>query len=275
MLALALGIGLLPPPGRTEVVAGAPVALAPTHALEGALADSLRRLFREPGKILEIGIRKPPKELEKSRAELRRFFAGAQVDAIEVAEGASAQAIRGRFPRVRVDFRDLTLMGLRLARARFHLVDLEVDPVRLMDAGELTVRRLGAIGMAFSVDADALNAVTSSFHIRLPRGRFEISGRRKLLVLPMGFKATGRLNFTEEGQIHFRERDIRLGGLPLPGLFRRALRRRINPVFDLGKYLGSAAEVFRVRFQQIAHRAGELVLTARAEVDLEPLGETG
>lgn len=269
MLALAIGIGLAPASGRTEVVFREQIALAPTHALEEALVGALRRLFQDPAQILEIGIRKPPKEVEKSRAELRRFFAGARLESIQIESSSAAQAIRGRFSRARVEFQGLTLMGLRLAAASFHMEELEVDPVLLLETGRLSVTGLAAIAMAFSVQAEALNAVTDSFHIRLPRGRFEISGRRKLLFLPLGFRATGRLNFTEEGQIHFHERDVRLGGLPLPGAFRSALRRRINPVFDLGKYLGSAKEVFAVRFQRIAHRLGELVLTARAEVALE------
>jgi hypothetical protein len=275
MLALASGLGLAATPGRTEVGSQGAVALAPTQVLEDALTGSLERLFADPGKILEIGIRQPPRELEKSRAELRRFFSGARLQGIEVGENDSAQAIRGYFPEVQVDFQGLTLMGLRLETARFHLRALRVDPVRLLDAGELEVRGLQEIGMAFSVGAAALNKVTDTYRIRLPRGRFEISGRRKLLILPMGFKASGRLDFTEAGQINFLDRDIRLGGLPLPSMFRRALRRRINPVFDLGKYLGSAAEVFRVRFEHIAHRPGELVLTARAEVDLEEPGSAG
>lgn len=275
MLALALGLGLAAAPGRTETGPQGPVALAPTRVVEGALVRALEGLFQDPAKILEIGIRKPPSEVDRSRAELRRFFSGARLSRIEVAPGALTEAMHGRFARVEVDFEGLTLMGLRLARATFRLEELVVDPVQLVETGALEVRALAAIGMAFAVQAEALNAVTSTYHVSLPRGRFEISGRRKLLILPVGFRASGRLDFTEAGQIHFLERDIRLGGLPLPGLFRRELRRRINPIFDLGRYLGSAAEVFRVRFQDIAHRAGELVLTARAEVDLEPIHEAG
>lgn len=252
-------------PGNPPV----PVALAPAARLRDAVAGALRDLFADPAKILEVGIRKPPKEVEKSRAELRRFFAGSRLTRLAVPGAGPAAAIRGRFGPVDATLEGLTLMGLRLARADFELEGLRVDPRPLLAGGDLRILDLAAIGMRFKVEAGALNAVTDAFAISLPPGRFVVRGRRKLVVLPLGFEATGRLRFTPAGQILFRERDIRLGGLPLPGFFRRALRKRINPIFDLAKYLGVAAEVFTVRFEDILHRAGYLELTARAAVKLD------
>lgn len=238
--------------------------------LDLRLEWALRRLFREPEKILEIGIRQPPRELEKSRRELRRFFRGTEVTGLEARAPSVSEALRGHFPRVRVELEGLTLLGMAIARARFTLEGLEVDPELLLRGGQLRVTGLTSVHMAFEVEQGALDAMSEDFKVEVSRGRFLVRGQRKLLLLPIGFRAAGRLAFTPEGQIFFHDRSMSLAGLPLPGIFRKALRRRLNPLFDLRGYLGVAEEVFRVRFLQIDHLPGALRLEARAEVELTP-----
>lgn len=232
------------------------------------LKRALHRLFEEPEKILEIGIRQPPRELEKSRQELQRFFRGTEVRDLEVPDPGDASAAEGSFPSVSADLEGLTLLGMRIQGARFVLEGLGVDPLRLLEAGELRIIRLGSIFMSFLVEQEALNEMTEDFQVSVEEGTFVVRGRRKILILPVGFRAAGRLAFTEAGEIFFHDQSMSLGGLPLPGFFRSALRRRINPIFDLHGYLGVAEEVFRVRFLEIEHLDGALRLSARAEVDL-------
>lgn len=231
------------------------------------LRASLKRLFQEPEKILEIGIRKPPKELEESRRELRRFFAGATLEGVEVPfEGGDLAS--GRLGDVTATLTDLTLLGMNLDQAVFTLRGMEVDGARLLETGELQIRDLDSIRMGFRVTQEALNAVTSSYRIRVSPGRFQVSGKKKLLVLPVGFVAAGKLAFDEAGSIYFHDRSMTLMGLPLPGFFRSVLRKRINPIFDLEGYLGVAGEVLRVEFLGIRHGRGFLTLEAIARVDL-------
>jgi hypothetical protein len=255
--------------GRTKPLLGEGNLLGRGALLRVRLRGALRRLFQEPEKILEIGIRQPPKELAQSRAELRRFFLGSQIVELEIPDPPQREeATTGRFSRVLVALEGLTLLGMDIEAARFTLEGLEVDQELLLEQGELQVRRLRSIHMAFRVTDTALNEMTEDFHVEVSPGRFLVRGRRKILVLPIGFRAAGRLRFTPKGEIYFHDHSMSLGGLPLPGLFRRALRHRINPLFDLQGYLGVAEEVFRVDFLEIRHQRGALVLEACAEVEL-------
>lgn len=258
--------------GASAPLAADPTPLAADPTPPGSLVavrlrPALERLFQDPAQILEIGIRKPSSEVEKSRAELERFFKGAELTDLDVPFDDLEAAAAGRFSAVPVRFEGLTLVGLRIDRATFRLEDLEVDTEALEQRGEVRVRSLGAIRMKFRVGQQALDATTSSWRVRISRGRFSLSGLKRLLVLPLGVRADGLLRFTPEGQINFHDRSVTLNGLPLPGLFRRAVRKRINPVFDLAQYLGVAAEVIQVRFLTIRHLRRALELEAIARID--------
>ncbi len=291
--------------------------MGPVRGEEALLSVRLRaaldRLFQAPEKILEIGIKAPPKEVEESRAELRRFFRGARLRSIDVpfpsavaalaaASSAAASSAAssvdpgpaegavpvdegphgpgipggpdrsGRFEAVEVEFEGLTLMKLRIDRAGFTLRGLEVDPEPLARRGELRILGLDSIDMRFRVEDKDLDLVSDGYRVTVTPGRFTITGKRKLLVLPIGFVASGLLRFTPRGQIHFHDRSLTLAGLPLPALFRRALRGRINPIFDMESYLGAAGEVVEIRFRDIRHLEGALELTAEAKVGLENRG---
>lgn len=268
LCAMWAGVGRTNPlPGGPDA-AGSEVASRYAGILTLRLQNSLRLLLREPERILEVGLKQPPKELEATRAELRRLFAGSRVTALQVAPRAPEAVAAGRFGDVRVDLADLTLMGLRLSQAHFTLEGLVVDPGRLLGDGQLAVQALDSIGMAFRVEEQALQGMSDAYRISVYPGRFVVRGRRRLLVLPLGFRASGRLDFDEVGRILFFDRSMSLNGLPLPGLFRSALRRHINPIFDLQSYLGTAAAVVSIRFLGIAHLPGALELTARAWVAL-------
>lgn len=232
------------------------------------LEAGLRQVFRRPESLLEIGIKPPPSEVGRSKAELRRFFRGANLVELAFPGGMSPAAGLGFFPRVRLGFSNLSILGLKLKAAELSLRGLKVDRDRLAES-QIRIQALDSIGMRYQIEEEALNQMTTHFRIGLGAGSFSVRGLKRLLILPVGYQAEGSLRFDPTGKIYFEDRSMRLNGLPLPGIFRRALRRQINPVFDLGAYLGVAKEVFEVEFQKIEHHAGHLILEADAKVEVE------
>ena len=106
--------------------------------------------------------------------------------------------------------------------------------------------------MSAKVLEDDLNKVSPAYRLELKHDDFAVSGRAGVLFIRAGYRMHGTLAATPENQLVFRPRSLSYGILPIPRALYASQVRRLNPLFDMARFLGSTRGGFDLRFDKVA-----------------------
>jgi hypothetical protein len=105
-----------------------------------------------------------------------------------------------------------------------------------------------------------LNRAAGLYRIDLSPGDFAVSGKAGVLFVRAGFRLHGTLAPTPENQLVFAPRALSYGGVPIPRPVWASAVKRLNPVFDMARFLGSARAGLDVRFERVVLSRGEVAV---------------
>jgi hypothetical protein len=251
---------LLPAGVRAAMLA--PVPATPAARLEAAV----RAAFAQPEKLYKvIPLTMPPDEEAKTLRALRFLFRNARVDEVITRDVTDA----GRVGFLKVRVRDVDVFGLRVDEMCVEAEDFPVD-VKALEAGDLRVIGDARSRMSARVLEEDVNRVSPAYRIELADGDFAVSGRAGVLFIRAGYRLHGTLVATPENTLVFRPKSLSYGILPVPRAFYMSAVRRLNPVFDMARFLGSARSGFDLKFERVDLEKGRAGVALSGTIRARP-----
>ncbi|AIE87248.1 LmeA family phospholipid-binding protein [Fimbriimonas ginsengisoli] len=162
---------------------------------------------------------------------------------------------RGVLHDLRIDMRDFTLRGLRVARLQADIPDCRFDLALALRDHRFRLSRSGlGIGEVEVTAADLEAFILAKFHevktahVRMDRDKLFIEGRAELILLTTDFFIAARLEPAGGSRLVLTHPRVLFDGNPADPELQKVLLEILNPVVDLDRDLGlsGAMKVDRV-----------------------------
>lgn len=243
-----------------------PAAPDEAGAVRVRLESAVRALFADPVKLYKvIPLALPADDEAKTLKALVVLFRNVRVDEV-TARGVSAD---GRVGMLRVRVSNVDVYGLRVDEMMVEAEDFAVDRAALM-AGDVRVAGDARARMGARVLEDDLNRVSPSYKLELGDGDFAVSGRAGVLFIRAGYRLHGTLAATPENTLVFRPKSLSYGILPVPRPLYASTVRKLNPLFDMARFLGTARSGFDLRFEAVTLERGRAGVSLTGTIRAKP-----
>lgn len=256
----------------TAVLAGPVRALPPVPAptagpVQVQLERAIRALFATPRSLLKVvPLHLSPGEEARTLRAMDVLFLPARIEELTLA-GVTAS---GHVDTLRLRLRDVNVFGLRVREIKLVAEDFTVDLARL-HAGAVALTGDARTRMSALLLEEDLNRVSPAYRLELRPDDFAVSGRAGVLFIRAGYCLHGRLAATPENQLVFRPRSLSYGILPIPLALYAAQVRRLNPLFDMARFLGQTRGGFDLRFDRVALEDRRCTVELAGTIHAHPL----
>ena len=248
-----------------------PVCAAPALdalQLEARLRQGVVQCFREPERLLDIvPLHMPPDEDAKTCRAMPVLFGHVKIEELVIGGVTAA----GHVDRLRVKVSNIDLFGFRIDTVTVALDDFTVDLARLLDKDELGIISDARAKMSVRVLEADLNRVSPQYRMDLRHDDFAVSGRAGVMFIRAGYRLHGNLVVTPENQVVFHPKSLSYGILPIPKALYAAQVRRINPIFDMARFLGTTRGGFDLHFDRVAIEQEEAGVELSGIVHAHPI----
>lgn len=247
---------------RAAVVAPA----ADAEAVRLRLESAVRALFARPVKLYEvIPLALPPDDRTKTLKALAFLFRNARVDEVTARDvGAD-----GRVGWLRVRVSNVDVYGLRVDEMTVEAEGFAVDRAALT-AGDVRVVGDARAKMGARVLEEDINRVSPAYRLEFGDGDFAVSGRAGVLFIRAGYRLHGTLVATPENTLLFRPKSLSYGILPVPRPLYASSVRRLNPLFDMARFLGTARSGFDLKFDAVTLEKGRAGISLSGTIRAKP-----
>jgi hypothetical protein len=245
-----------PPPGIVPVSA-LPAATATkvpsisevaASKVEEYLGQVVRDLVGHADRMVDtIGMKLPPEEDRKTRNALIVLFRRAKIEELAIT-GATPT---GHVERLRIRLRDIDVYGLRVDAMEAELKGIDLDVPELIDHKNLRFTRECQTHFAVRMLQDDLCRASPNYQFELRKNDIGISGKTGFLFIKAGVHVHGNVVPTPANQLIFRPSGVTYGFLPVPKLFYNSSVQKLNPLFDMARFLGSAKCGLDVKFDLV------------------------
>lgn len=232
---------ILSAPARAAVSAPAQV--------EAKLRQAILDLFATPRKLLTVvPLDLPPAEMAKTLYAMDVLFRPAKIAELTL-ERVGAD---GKVGLLRLRITDINVFGLRVEETVLTAEDFAVDVAKLEAAGEVILTGDARAKMSARVLEADLNKVSPAYKMEIEHDDFAVSGRAGVLFIRAGYRLHGSLHATPENQLVFRPKSLSYGILPIPRALYDRQVRKLNPLFDMARFLGLTRGAFDLRFDAVS-----------------------
>ena len=246
---------------------GSAFALASANDIEGQLRVGVQNLFREPERLLTvIPFVLPPDEERKTLYAMHILFRNCRIEKIELAGVTAA----GHVGKLAVRVRNIDVFGLRVDDLTLEAQEFDVDLPKLA-LGSVVVISDAKARMASRVLEADLNKVSPAYQLELKHDDFAVAGRTGVLFIRAGYRLHGTLVTNPENQIIFRPKSLSYGFLPIPKALYASQVRRINPLFDMARFLGLCRGNFDMKFDKVALEDKECAIELSGMIHAKPI----
>jgi hypothetical protein len=220
------------------------------------LERAISRALADPTALMRlVPLTCSPADLERTRRALVVLFGRARLGALGV-EGADGQ---GRYQSVHARLTDIDLYGLRIAEVEAHLSGVRLD-MRALAAGALELAGEAPVKLVARVEEPDLSRMSRGGSIGLTARGMTIVQRPQGLIGATA-RLEARVDSNPKNQLVLVPRALSYGIVPIPGILYRQRIERMNPLFDLDKFLGSTKASFDVRFGAVTTERGAMTVT--------------
>lgn len=247
---LLLALILSAPAGASvvPVVPAAASPVLPAAQVEAKLRQAILDLFATPRKLLTVvPLDLPPEEMRKTLYAMDVLFRPARIAELTL-ERVGAD---GKVGLLRLRITDINVFGLRVDETVLVAEDFTIDVAKLDQAGEVVLTSDARAHMSARVLEADLNRVSPAYKMELFHDDFAVSGRAGVLFIRAGYRLHGTLVATPENQLVFRPKSLSYGFLPIPRALYDRQVRKLNPLFDMARFLGLTRGAFDLRFEAV------------------------
>ena len=227
--------------------------------VEARLRQAVLDLFAQPERMFHVvPLKMSAEEERKTVWAMRILFRPAKIEELTLT-GVTAS---GHVKALHIVIRDIDVFGLHVERTQLDAEDFDVDLPRLLGPGEIGLAGDARTRMSARVTEADLNRVSPQYKMELRHDDFAVSGRAGMLFIRAGYRLHGSLFANADNQLIFRPKSLSYGFLPIPRALYASQVRKINPVFDMARFLGCTRGGFDLRFERVAleHEVAEIAL---------------
>ena len=227
--------------------AAAPVL--PAAQVEARLRQGILDLFATPQKLLSVvPLELPPDEMRKTLFAMDVLFRPARIEELTLQGVTSA----GHVASMRLVLRNIDVFGLRVDQCILVAEDFAVDLALLTVKGQVLLTGDAHAKMSARVTEADLNRVSPAYRMEIGHDDFAVSGRAGVLFIRAGYNLHGSVHTTPDNTLVFRPKSLSYGILPIPHALYASQVRRINPIFDMARFLGLTRGAFDLHFDAVS-----------------------
>lgn len=242
-------------------------ALPATPTVESRLRQAVIDTFGTPRRLYTvIPLELPPDEERKTLFAMDVLFRPAKIEALELRNVTE----RGHVGSLTVRVRDINVFGLKVDYLELVAEDFDIDLPRLNMKGEVGLAGDARVKMTGRVLEADLNRVSPNYKLELKPDDFAVSGRAGVLFIRAGYRMHGTIVATPDNQLVFTPRSLSYGFLPIPKALYAAQVRRVNPIFDMARFLGQTRGGFDLHFQKAALEKEQATIALAGTIHAHP-----
>lgn len=241
---------MLSAPARAAVVPVVPTASAPVvpaAQVEAKLRQAILDLFATPQRLLSVvPLTLPPDELRKTLYAMDVLFRPAKIAALTL-RGVTSD---GKVAYLELRITDINVFGLRVDETVLIAEDFRID-VQKLQSNEVVLTGDAKAKMSARVLEADLNRVSPAYKMEIEHDDFAVSGRAGFMFIRAGYRLHGNLLVTPENSLIFRPKSLSYGILPIPRALYDRQVRKLNPLFDMARFLGTTRGAFDLKFDTV------------------------
>lgn len=228
-----------------------------TGVVEGLIRTGILDLFAHPDRMLEVfPVQLSKTDEERTRYALNRLFKPCRVEELAL----SGVTAKGRVDRIMIRVRNVDVFGLRVDAMTLELRGAKIDPDELVRDKRLKGQGQADVALSVTARDEDLTRASRDFKVEIRPGDFVLSGKAGVLFIRAGYRLHGTLLATPKNQLVFHPRSLVYGIVPVPRPVFAPVVRRVNPIFDMARFLGPAKSTLDIAFRTVRLDNHEMVV---------------